>query len=188
MKKVFFIIMFVAVSVVVFGQQKKNEVRWRDLQGISITGVNNITVTGSYPSWTITSSVTPTLTSAALTNITATTATITTAVITNPTLLGAATTKTLTVTGNVVLSTGVLAGSSVMRGHAAFTNTQKVVRVAVPGLTTNDYVFVQANQADTTTAVLAADNLTTFIKADTLIVIRPGSGTSGLAFDWFRVK
>ena len=92
MKKFFFIIMLVAVSMVVFGQRGANEVRWRDLQGITITGGTNMTVSGSYPAWTVTPSLTPTVTSvtattgtltaASITGLTATTATVTTANIT----------------------------------------------------------------------------------------------------------
>lgn len=116
--------MLVAVSMVVFGQRGANEVRWRDLQGITITGGTNMTVSGSYPTWTVTPSLTPSLTSVTatrgtVTNLTSTTATLTTARITNETttnltattatittlaLLGTSTTKTLTTTGSIAAS------------------------------------------------------------------------------------
>lgn len=66
MKKFFFIIMLVAVSMVVFGQRGANEVRWRDLQGITITGAGTTTVSGSYPAWTITGDMTPAFTNATI--------------------------------------------------------------------------------------------------------------------------
>lgn len=92
------------------------------------------------------------------------------------------TTQTISVTA------GTITGTAAMRGHANFTNTEKVVKVYVPGAVANDYFFIQANQADSTTAVLDTDNLTAFVKTDTLVVVRPASGTSGLQFDWFRIK
>lgn len=86
------------------------------------------------------------------------------------------------------LTAGTITGTATMRGHANFTNTEKVVKVYIPGITSNSYFFVQANQADSTSTVLAADNFTTYVKTDTLVVVRSASGTSGLHFDWFRIK
>ena len=81
-----------------------------------------------------------------------------------------------------LITTGVVAGSS------NFTATRKVVKIPIAGVTSNDRFFIQSYQTDSTTAVLAADKLSAYPKTDTLIVIRPGSGTSGLKFDWYRVK
>ena len=62
MKKLIFVVILFAFALTGFSQQKKNEVRWRDLQSITLTGGTNITITGTYPSWTFTPSLTPAFT------------------------------------------------------------------------------------------------------------------------------
>lgn len=97
-------------------------------------------------------------------------------------------TATTVTTGSLSITAGTITGTAALRGHANFTNTENVVKVWVPGVTSNDYFFIQANQSDSTSTILATDNLTTFVKTDTLVVIRPANGTSGLSFDWIRIK
>ena len=103
------------------------------------------------------------------------------------------TSGTMAVTGAITATGGLTliqpaTGSSIVRGHASFARTQKVVKIKIAGVTANDYFYFQMNGTDSTTALNAADRLKSYVKTDTLIVVRPASGTSGLEFDWFRIK
>lgn len=92
------------------------------------------------------------------------------------------------ITVDSAIFTGTITGGSLMRGSANFTATRKVVKIPVKGVRTTDYVFIQPTSSDSTTAVLNTDNLTVYPKTDTIIVKRSAAGTSGLTFDWFRIK
>lgn len=145
--------------------------------------------------------------SSTITTLTATTANITTANVATTLSLPGTSNTIVKTTGNrnsVTLSNSLAVGDTlvapivsityplittgVVAGSSNFTATRKVVKIPIAGVTSNDRFFIQSYQTDSTTAVLAADKLSAYPKTDTLIVIRPGSGTSGLKFDWYRVK
>ena len=62
MKRLIFVFVLIGIVVTGYCQQNKNEVRWRDLQGMTFTAGTNFSISGSYPSWTFTPSLTPTFT------------------------------------------------------------------------------------------------------------------------------
>jgi hypothetical protein len=81
---------------------------------------------------------------------------------------------------------GFLGGSSTIRGTAAFTTTGTRLAIYIPGATANDFPLVSIKMATAPSAVDTRLGLT--MKTDSLIVIRPASGTSGEAIYWLLAR
>lgn len=81
-----------------------------------------------------------------------------------------------------------LTGNALMRGSATFTTTGTRVAVYIPGCATTDYCFVQITATGGTDRPVVGDVCSVYPKTDSLIVQRQAGTTSGLAFDWFRIK
>jgi len=78
----------------------------------------------------------------------------------------------------------VLIFSPYASGMAAFTGTDQYDTIRVPGIDSLDVVNVSIRESIPTTN----DLLGVFLKADTLIVKRPASGTPGLKWNWSWIK
>jgi len=71
-----------------------------------------------------------------------------------------------------------------IRGTSSFTTTSTADTVLVSGASATDFYSL----TPTGTAVDTLDVLMSVPKSDTLIVIRPAGGTSGLTYDWIKFK
>jgi len=98
------------------------------------------------------------------------------------TVEGTATVTTVSITG------GTITGTAAMRGNASFTTSATRVAVYIPGTTSNDYFMIQPVAGTASTRPVADDFCTSFPKADSLVVQRAVGTTSGLSFDWIRIK
>ena len=74
--------------------------------------------------------------------------------------------------------------SDSLSGMAAFTSTDQYDTVTVNGLDSNDVVIVTVREA----IPAAEDRLGVFLSANTLIVGRAASGTSGLKYNWVWIR
>jgi hypothetical protein len=83
---------------------------------------------------------------------------------------------------------GSLKGLSWLRGTSSFSGTDVVKSIYLAGAASTDYYVVTPLAADATTAPVAGDLLNCFAKTDSLIVLRAAGTTSGLGFNYIRVK
>jgi hypothetical protein len=81
--------------------------------------------------------------------------------------------------------TGIVTGSSSLRGSNAFTTTAAVDTVLITGLLATDFVFVTGEYK---AGVDQQDVLQAEIKADTLIVHRLAAGESGALYNYLIVR
>lgn len=100
---------------------------------------------------------------------------------------------TVRVTGDVDLNAhlsvlGTITGSAANRGTAAFTSAEVVKSVFVTGATSADLCYVTPLAPASTTAPVAGDFCNCIFKTDSLIVLRAAGTTSGLGFNWLRIK
>lgn len=78
-----------------------------------------------------------------------------------------------------------LTGNALIRGSDAFTTTAQNDTVTISGASISDYYFVQATGTGT---LILADEMKVEATSTGFIVHRGVAGTSGLTYNWFRIK
>ena len=82
-------------------------------------------------------------------------------------------------------TSGAMKGGATLRGSDSFTTTATTDTVTVAGGASTDYYFVQATGA---AAPSANDAMRIEALTGKFVVWRAASGTSGLTYNWFRIK
>jgi hypothetical protein len=83
---------------------------------------------------------------------------------------------------------GSWATSTMVRGTTTFTTTSTRKALYIAGATSSDYYVVSPISASGTTLPVAGDLLAVYAKTDSLIVCRAAGTTSGLGFNYIRIK
>lgn len=86
---------------------------------------------------------------------------------------------------DAIWSAGTLDASSTMAGSAAFSGTNTTVTVAVSGGATTDLYLITLTG---TAAPAATDNIRVDAQTSQFVLTRGAAGTSGLTFNWLRIK
>lgn len=86
---------------------------------------------------------------------------------------------------DAIWSAGTLDASSTMAGSGAFSGTNTTVTVTVSGGTTTDLYFITLTGA---AAPAAADAIRVDAQTGQFVLTRGAAGTSGLTFNWLRIK
>jgi hypothetical protein len=83
---------------------------------------------------------------------------------------------------------GSISGSSSVRGSDAFSTTATRRAVYIAGATSSDYYVATPKSSDGLVLPVAGDLLSVYAKTDSLIVTRAAGTTSGLGFNYIRIK
>ena len=88
------------------------------------------------------------------------------------------------ITGGLLVD-GDISGGATTRGSDSFTTTAQTDTVVIAGAGTGDFYFLQATG---TGVLILADALSAEAISGKLVVHRGAAGTSGLTYNWFRIK